>query len=448
MSACSDSVTAEHVQRTESSVAHRTCRSAEALDCARSRKCEEELEQLWADVRREEEEMRRLHREIHGEWCVGPVPPHPGLGDPFSWVPEAEKEGPETSQTQGSYPSVDYTHDVTTFRTFSVEYFGYYMAQKPIVEAAWNAYNQKLLECAELEETLEAQVEQCDELQDVMWQQACNHASSSRACAAEYGEQYQRDLETYTNALTSFPQKEADRKREWETLHIVTCLLETVYTRVIHSIDSGEPCPTEESHPEQTESEINECHIISESMTANLTITCVQPDESCPPPPPDLPTLVAPPCTAQYLWDEHGSFPADVQTTHTQTIEDENLGSYFTTLSVKGWAGCAAPKACIPCGAPETPPDDSYVDNSECKEHQHHLLPGQMDLDSFKCRSGDRCIRASGRCNGVPNCGDTDNSDEEDCETSWGVAAVMTDLVHVEADLRPATCQEPFVSDV
>ena len=71
----------------------------------------------------------------------------------------------------------------------------------------------------------------------------------------------------YNNAVADIRVKEYERKREWETLHIVTCLLETVYTHVIHSINSGEPC-----HPEQTAAEINTCHIVEESMTATLTI--------------------------------------------------------------------------------------------------------------------------------------------------------------------------------
>merc|ERR1719446_800645 len=155
MEACASSVNQEHVDRTASSLEHKTCRSGEALDCARSRQCEEELERLWAAVKREEETMRSYHGAIHDEWCIGPAPDHPGLDDPFSWIPVASKEGPETALSQHEYPIVDLTDQVVQFRSFSVEYFGHYMTQRPIVERAWNEYNTKLLECAVLEETLE-----------------------------------------------------------------------------------------------------------------------------------------------------------------------------------------------------------------------------------------------------------------------------------------------------
>jgi hypothetical protein len=59
-----------------------------------------------------------------------------------------------------------------------------------------------------------------------------------------------------------------------------------------------------------------------------------------------------------------------------------------------------------------------------------------MDLDSFKCLSGDQCIRAEGRCNGASNC--DDGSDEQGCDTHWGAPAVM----------GAQECQDPFVSDV
>jgi len=179
MEACAASVRQQHTERDASSHAHQLCRSEESIDCARSRKCEEELEELWSIVKIEEEEMRRIHWAIHGEWCVGPAPPHPGLDDPFRWQITAHSEGAETSQSQHDYPVVDLTPEVIEFRRFSVEYFGLYIAQKPRVELAWENYNRKLLECAALEETWTLKVDDCDDLQTTLHEQACEHHSSN-----------------------------------------------------------------------------------------------------------------------------------------------------------------------------------------------------------------------------------------------------------------------------
>jgi len=429
MEECAASVRQQHTDREAASEAHQICRSDEAISCARSRKCEEELEELWRIVKHEEAEMREIHWAIHGEWCVGPDPPQPNLDDPFRWQLTEHKEGAETSQSTEEYPLIDNSH-VIQFRAFSVHQFGSYIAQKPIVEVAWENYSRKLLECAALEETWTLKVDDCDELQTAMHDQACMHATNNRQCASNFGHEYHMTMVAYNNAVTDIRQKEYDRKREWETLHIVTCLLETVYTHVIHSIDSGEPCPTTESHPEQTAAEINTCHIVEESMTANLTI-----DYGTPPPPPELPPVVEPPCTAQYIWEE-SHFAAEIQTSHSGTIVAEGLSDFFTVLSAYGWAGCAAPKACIPCEATDLVVDPAYETNDVCKAHHSHLHPGQMDWDTFKCLSGDQCIQATGRCNDVQNC--DDGSDEVGCDTEWGTPAV----------LGSQDCQDPFVADV
>jgi hypothetical protein len=109
-------------------------------------------------------------------------------------------------------------------------------------------------------------------------------------------------------------------------------------------------------------------------------------------------------------------------------------------VSIFDWAGCAAPKACIPCESAELIVDENYVENEVCKPHHFHLNPGQMDMDSFKCLSGDKCIQSSGRCNGVDNCQDgfDGGSDELGCETEWGVPAF----------LGTQDCQTPVNSDV
>jgi hypothetical protein len=429
MEACAASVRQQHTDRETASTSHQVCRSNEALSCARSRKCEEELEELWQIVKHEESEMRIIHWAIHGEWCVGPDPPQPILDDPFRWQITDHMEGAETSESIHPYPLINNDH-VIEFRRFSVEQFGLYIHQKPRVELAWENYNRKLLECAALEETWTLKVDECDELQGIMHDQACMHASTNRECASNFGHEYHLTMVTYNDAVTAIRQKEYDRKREWETLHIVTCLLETVYTHVIHSINSGDPCPTTESHPEQTVAEINTCHIIEESMTTNLTI-----DYGNPPPYPPLPPVVEPPCTQQYIWEE-SHFSAEIATSHAGTITAEGLGDFFTVLSAYGWAGCAAPKACIPCETEDLIVDPQYTGFTVCKAHQAHLHAGQMDWDTFKCLSGDQCVEADGRCNGVANC--DDGSDEVGCDTNWGTPAV----------LGSQECQVPFVSDV
>jgi len=429
--ACAE-VAQKHSDRMDASMEHKQCRSNEALDCARSRRCEEELEHLWNIVRNEEEEMRRIHWAIHGEWCLGSAPEHPSLADPFHWTITEYKEGAETSESTNNYPQIDLEDDVIEFRRFSVEHFGEYIVQKPKVEEAWSNYNRKLIECANLEEVWNVQVESCDGLQDIVHDQACEHASHHRQSASNFGHEYHMTMVAYQEAVTAITQLEYDRKREWETLHITTCLLETVYTHVIHSIDSGEPCPTTESHPNQTETEINYCHVVPETLTANLTI-----DYGTPPPPILCPIDDPGPCTAQYIWDEHGSFPANIQATHVASLDsDEGLGSYMTTLSFHGWAGCAAPKACIPCEVGDLVIDSAYTSNDVCKPHQDYLRPGQMDFDTFKCKSGDQCIMSSGRCNGESNC--DDGSDELGCETAWGLPAI----------LQSEECQDPFITDV
>jgi hypothetical protein len=179
MEACAETVRGQHVERELSSHAHQLCRSDEAIKCARSRKCEEELEELWERVKIEEEEMRRIHWAIHGEWCEGSAPGHPSLADPFQWQIGESWEGPETSQSTDPYPAVDLAPAVIEFRRFSVEYFGLYIEQKPRVEIAWENYNRKLLECAALEETWTLKVDECDEAQDALHGQACEHHAAT-----------------------------------------------------------------------------------------------------------------------------------------------------------------------------------------------------------------------------------------------------------------------------
>jgi hypothetical protein len=212
MEACAASVRQAATDTDTASNSHKVCRSSEAVECARSRKCEDELEELWSIVKTRESEMREIHWAIHGEWCAEIEPPHPGLDNPFNWVPGAHMEGPETSQSEIDYPTIDYTPAVISFRSFSVEQFGHYIIKLPEVETAWENYNSKLLECAAQEETWTLKVDECDGLQDPLRDQACAHAGSNRQCASNFGHEYHMTMVAYTAAVETVRQLEYDRK--------------------------------------------------------------------------------------------------------------------------------------------------------------------------------------------------------------------------------------------
>lgn len=426
MQICADLLNTQHQGRNDKSDAHKKCRAEEALECASSRKCEAELKVLWGTVKAEEAVMRDIHSSIYDGWCEGMDPPHPSTAYPFLWEKEEAKEGPETAiseKEEAKYPFVDLT-SVENFRDSSEKNFGKYIDQKEVVRNAWTTYNTKLADCAKKEDSLQIRVETCDEFQTSVHTHACAQRSSANECAGTIGRKYDLALDHYNDEKDNFEKQEFHRKREWETLHIVTCLLETVYTRIIHSIETGDPCPTEASHPDETEHEINECHDIPRYLTQNLTLKYEEP-----PSPPAVPKIPSLPCTNQYLWDEHGAFHQDDQDRWESDLTDLGLSGHkhdwWVQLSAKKWAGCAAPLACLPCDAtPDIQPDPEYKTGTEVCKHGLELSPGKFNLamNSFTCIKDGKCILASGRCNGINNC--EDGSDEMLCDALFGPAVL------------------------
>ena len=482
-------------------VEHKVCRSEEAVQCARCRKCEAELTVIWNRVKVAEAEMRRIHDAIHGEWCLRDgFDYHPTIPHCWDWPLEGHWEGPETSQSVTEYCTTDVSSAIRDFRTFSVEHFTLYIAQKTIVSNLWTEYNVKIIECGACDTALDAKVSVCDELQTDYRASVCTAASENRDHCRTCGGQFEDELVTYRTAIgdcrissgvegttlhgretamltypydangaicdpnaapwivhstdvdrnptsctcTGILREEQDRKREWEALHIVTCLLQTVYTHVVHSIETNEPCPTMTSNGTQVESEINYCHVIDESLTVNLTHTmCMNSadpynvDDCLPTPPPCCPTI-EPPCTAQFIWEEQGFFGADLRTSYNTALAAEpDLANYFTTLSEKGWSGCSAPLVCVACEGlmPLNPNLELDQASIECKAHERYLRPGMTNGETFRCLAtthGEHgsCVSAATRCNGHSNC--ADGSDETGCDTFWGMPA----------DLRQASVEE------
>jgi hypothetical protein len=246
-------------------VEHHDRRADEALACAVSRRCEEQLRQKWRIVVEEEERMREIHGHIHDEWCIHPpffADIDMWLNHPFDW----SKTSP--------YPELNIPAEVGEFRGVSVTHFNAYMAQKIVVERAWEVYNDKLTECSGLEVIFDAAVLAADEAQQAAVPAACEHASSTKDARVVFGAEWDRIVRLYNEAQVAKMANEADRKAEWETLKIVQCLLDHVHSTVTESIETGAPCPTIDSDPDGVTLAIEDCHIVTRgcqegSMTAH-----------------------------------------------------------------------------------------------------------------------------------------------------------------------------------
>jgi len=258
--------------------AHHQCRAEEAYACARSRRCEEQLRALWVHVKAAEEDLREKHAEIHGEWCVSPIPPYPAIElptnsidlcsgnppypDPLPGHPHALSHCMDWSHTS-SYPLLNYEDGVVAYRDWSVEHFGYYKVKKEVVERAWQAYNLKLSTCSDFEADLDAKSPVCDEAQRDMHTQCCRFSETNMDAREAFGLEWTALMRSYNQAKVAKDNDQMDRIAEFETLTIVECLLNRVYSSVEENLNTGAPCPTIDSDPDGVTQSIEDCHIIT-----------------------------------------------------------------------------------------------------------------------------------------------------------------------------------------
>jgi len=106
-------------------------------------------------------------------------------------------------------------------------------------------------------------------------------------------------------------------------------------------------------------------------------------------------------------------------------------------------------EAAVAAGLQGRPPASfSYVAIAEdCSDEYRHTSLGSFsdDLQKWRCGRG-RCIAASGRCNGVPNC--LDGSDEESCDTDMPSVVNLSGGAECWDALRQGTVASLIVSDV
>jgi len=487
------------------SASHQECRAEEAYACARSRRCEEQLRHLWKRVKTTEESMREIHAEIHDEWCVHPesyasiedcanrpvypndLPSSPHVLDRcFNW------------EDMSPYPILNNPPPLVAQRDKAVVDFTTYIDRKVVVEQAWVAYNEKIVECSGFEDALDAKMPLCDQAQRDMRAAACIGCEHSQQMRRQYGDTMGEITRQLSVARTTMDVMQMDRIAEWETLKIVQCLLDHVHSAVETSISTNAPCPTIDSDPEGVELAIEECHVVTRgcpyawtqpfdrvdadgntildrgtlagnigaeanteqftdsegntglwpisatSLTSHLCLrwapltTCTD-DNSC------LPKPLPCPCTPDYIAKEQASFLSHIGDQYTTVLTSESdyptdpLSNHLTALSDAGWAGCAAPLVCVDCEGLSTTLVDhqSSVASQVCLVHQDHLAPGDSDSETFKCLDG-TCLSMSGRCNGHAQCGD--ESDEAGCDAHHGTPEYLAQ--------GQIACPQDFHSDV
>jgi len=445
----SEEHTGNKTDRAAKSIAHQHCRYQEALQCTRTRRCHWELEKLWDWVEVKESDLRAIHTKVDGLWCLATevereaLEPH--LNDsPFDWANVGDP-----------YPTITLESTILDFRQYTVEYFGTYKTRLAEVQYAWSAYNEKATECTGHDNVLDSKIIECDGIQDSLDTVACTHATTSSSAHKNFGTSWTAHMDIYYQAISSGYLKQEDRKREYETLEIIDCLLTVVYIRVERAVNDGIPCITEESDPNRTNSDIDTCHHITTGFTDHLTLV-----NGTVPSLPNSPHVDPITCSPAYIALEYSSFPSgSTQGTHTQVQYSSDMTdiidapfangaytdveqrwtamptTYHTEIGRGGWPGCAAPHLCHKCDVPAPGDPQEKGNEKACQFHQDHLQPGESDADSFRCLTGG-CVPYGARCNGHFNCGD--QSDESLCgsDTPYdGPAAIDLPQICPDPDL-------------
>lgn len=428
-----------HVSHSESmalgSVAHQVCRFQEALACTRSRRCQWELEELWKWVVHTDGRVRETHDLVDDLWCVAEgVIIEPVLdGQPFNW---------------GSifpYPVITLLPDIVTFRSDSVIIFEEYILRRSTWAEAVTRYEAQLVDCQEFDTLLADRVDACDVLQTDLDVSSCVHFQHASHARTTFGTLWHTQMQEYEAAKSDGYLKQEDRKREFESLTIIDCLLGVIYDRVEDSVETGVPCITEENDPEGTARDIDTCHQVTTALTQHLTL-----DNRTAPNLPEFPIVGELTCSPAYIALEYSAFPVDAAIPYsTLDAYTEQLGEIINAAFVEdrmdhivpplvystlidaydtelqgGWPGCAAPLVCTTCEsiAPDAHDDDLLTQSHECKTHEDYLTEGESDSHSFRCLDG-KCIPYAARCNSHPNC--DDESDELYCNNAYtGPAAI------------------------
>jgi len=287
---------------------HKGCRATQGDECTGKRECEMDLHHLWSKWVTEEEKLREIHATIDGHFCP------PGSNGTLASF-RAKVVGPMES----------------------------WMAQKTVVDEAEVAYDNKVPDCIIEHAELDTQSSTCNADQTDLEQKACAHSLKINEVLHTYYEDQAQAQAHFNCAVEEIMELERDRKREWVTLQVVSCLLDKIHDQ------NGVPC--DETTTTVTD-EVGECE-------ERHSISVCDPEEGEPklcleylPVPPHpalcpareevlgecLPVAVPLPCDDQFIRDEYGALPV----VPVGPFSEKN-------------PGCNAYPVCIDCPPMETP---------------------------------------------------------------------------------------------
>jgi hypothetical protein len=310
---------------------HEQCRSkifggdsSEEQMCINKRECETRCSILWGE-----------------NYALG------AIEDPNSYVSiELESVRPAHDAFQNHFCTTNGTVDET--RGTSNDLMKVWLAEEVRAVAAKDAYNTCIAGCDATHDALNAKSDICNGLQGQLEAKACEHNTKIVEVMTEFYQAWSQAHSAYSCAVEEIRQLEEDRKREWTTLQVVTCLIDRIHER------NGRPCDEETGTVDQQFTECEQRHTIDvcgENGNPQLCLTY----EEIPPQPQDCasrtevvgeckPVQVPQPCCG--IWEgeqyDHMLTHADTADTQGKLREWPAAPFAYNNPGCNAWADCSA----------------------------------------------------------------------------------------------------------
>lgn len=260
----------------ETRTQHKACREHELEACNHARECERERQVRWKKFQLEQHDYVEVMRTIHTKKCF-PTRDQAMKADQMVWSYDSD-EG-STFLKHSKFESR--TDTITTHESFIKE--GAERFEALTSHDEWEAH------CVEVNRTHKMILTECNIGQGDLESASCasfDFRSSKMQWLDSTWSRHSSLLQSLRESVTA---TEADRKKEWETLKTVECILNRLYER------GGKACEDDG----EAESEVKTCREL-DTDTTHLNV-----DYPADPPKPDPMTEAPYPCTAEFLDAEY-----------------------------------------------------------------------------------------------------------------------------------------------